>query len=78
MRTSQFWRSSFDQCNPEIVGAICPALGKRVNSSYLAAELVCVFEFSPELSEEEGAELAVPPIVLGSGDLKPVLQCHHS
>jgi arginine utilization protein RocB len=40
-----------------------------VSSSYLAAELV--HEFSPELSEEEGAELAVPPTVLGSRDLKP-------
>lgn len=43
-----------------------------VNAAYLAAELVCELEFAPELGEEAGAELAAPPTVLGSRDLKSV------
>ncbi len=43
-----------------------------VNAAYLAAELVCELEYAPELSEESGAELASPPTVLGSRDLKTV------
>ncbi len=43
-----------------------------VNAGYLAAELVCEMEFAPELSEEDGIELAAPPTVLGSRDLKSV------
>lgn len=53
-----------------------------VNAGYLAAELVCELEFAPELGEEElgeeelgeeaGVELAAPPTVLGSRDLKAV------
>ena len=43
-----------------------------VNAAYLAAELVCELEFAPELGEEAGAELAAPPTVLGSRDLKTV------
>ena len=43
-----------------------------VNAGYLAAELVCEMEMAPELGEESGAELAAPPTVLGSRDLKSV------
>ena len=43
-----------------------------VNAGYLAAELVCEMEMAPELSEESGPELAAPPTVLGSRDLKSV------
>ena len=41
-----------------------------VNAAYLAAELTAEMEFAPELGEEEGGELAAPPTVLGSRDLK--------
>ncbi len=43
-----------------------------VNAAYLAAELVCALEYAPELGEESGAEIASPPTVLGSRDLKTV------
>jgi arginine utilization protein RocB len=41
-----------------------------VNAAYLAAELVAELEFAAELGEETGRELASPPTVLGSRDLK--------
>ena len=41
-----------------------------VNAAYLAAELTAEMEFAPELGEEGGGELAAPPTVLGSRDLK--------
>ena len=41
-----------------------------VNAAYLAAELTAEIEFAPELGEEEDGELAAPPTVLGSRDLK--------
>jgi arginine utilization protein RocB len=41
-----------------------------VNAAYLAAELVAELEFASELGEESGPELASPPTVLGSRDLK--------
>jgi arginine utilization protein RocB len=41
-----------------------------VNAAYLAAELTSELEFAPELGEEAGGELAAPPTVLGSRDLK--------
>jgi len=43
-----------------------------VNAAYLAAELVTELEFLPELGEESGTEIASPPTVLGSRDLKAV------
>ncbi len=43
-----------------------------VNAAYLAAELVCALEYAPELGEQSGAEIASPPTVLGSRDLKTV------
>jgi arginine utilization protein RocB len=43
-----------------------------VNGTYLAAELVAEMEFAPELGEEAGRELASPPTVLASRDLKSV------
>ena len=43
-----------------------------VNAAYLAAELVCALECAPELGEQSGAEIAAPPTVLGSRDLKTV------
>ena len=50
--------------------ACYPLLG--VNAAYLAAELVCALEYAPELGEETGTEIASPPTVLGSRDLKTV------
>ncbi len=43
-----------------------------VNAAYLAAELVCALEYAPELGEDSNAEIASPPTVLGSRDLKTV------
>lgn len=43
-----------------------------VNSSYLTAELITELEFAPELGEETSGELASPPTVLASRDLKSV------
>jgi arginine utilization protein RocB len=43
-----------------------------VNGAYLTAELVTEMEFAPELGEEAGRELASPPTVLASRDLKSV------
>lgn len=43
-----------------------------VNSSYLTAQLITELEFAPELGEETSGELASPPTVLASRDLKSV------
>ena len=50
--------------------ACYPADG--VNAAFVAAELVSAFELAPELGEEAGDEVAAPPTVLGSRDLKAV------
>jgi arginine utilization protein RocB len=43
-----------------------------VNGTYLTAELIAEMEFATELGEEAGCELASPPTVLASRDLKSI------
>jgi arginine utilization protein RocB len=43
-----------------------------VNGSYLTAELIAELEYAPELGEETGSDLASPPTVLASRDLKSI------
>ena len=40
------------------------------NAAYLAGELLCEFELTPELAETSGPEIAAPPTALHAKDLK--------